>query len=401
MNRCVSLGILGIIMLLLFACSPSPATMPDATVAKPQNTPTKRVNTPTPTTAQPTPTIVLQDTQEPSFFALSEPGPYFPGNRTLTLVDESRDGREVRVKIVYPAIKENDANGNLITYNAEADMSGAPYPLILTGTNSGYRLFQDHLATHGFVMAIVSFPDFSYEDDWGFYVIDNPRDILFALDQISSNPPQGLEGVVDTDHAGVAGYSSDGLFSLALSGVRIDPEFYLSHCEQGPIIEAAYGAEWYHKYTCSLAQKWDEFAAYVGDEITTSNDGLWQPVTDERIRAVMPMAPDGAWLYGERGLALVDRPVLMIAATEDEFIPYQSVIVDIFEHLGAPDKSMISLIGKTHMDVEDPEVIKRIRHFATAFFGYHLQGHQEYKEFFSEDFVSQFEDLYWGVYPGD
>ncbi len=31
---------------------------------------------------------------------------------------------------------------------------------------------------------------------------------------------------MDTENVGVAGYSWDGFFSLALSGVRIDPEFY-------------------------------------------------------------------------------------------------------------------------------------------------------------------------------
>lgn len=353
------------------------------------------------TTTTPATIVPPQGTPGQSAFPLSEPGPFYVGTKYVTLIDPSRNNREIQVSIWYPALEQKDANDQTIRRDAVADMSGAPYPIILTGPNSGYLLFQLHLASHGFVMAAVRFPEFSYEDDWDFYVIDNPRDILFALDQITSNPPYGLEGVVDTDHGGVAGYSSDGLFSLALSGVRIDPEYYLSHCEQGPVIEAAYGAEWYYKYTCSLAQKWNEFAAYVGDEITTSNDGLWQPITDERIRAVMPMAPDGAWLYGERGLALVDRPVLMIAPTEDEFIPYQSVTVDIFKRLGSPEKSMVSFIGKTHMMVDESAQVDRIRHFATAFFGYYLQGREEYKQYFSEDFVSQFDDLAWGVTPGD
>ena len=96
MNRSVSLGILGIVMSLLFACSPSPAIIPDA--------------------------------QDPASIPLSEPGPYFAGDRSLTLVDESRDGREVGVTIWYPAIKENDANGYLIRHDAAADISDAPYP---------------------------------------------------------------------------------------------------------------------------------------------------------------------------------------------------------------------------------------------------------------------------------
>jgi hypothetical protein len=33
-----------------------------------------------------------------------------------------------------------------------------------------------------------------------------------------------------------------------------------------------------------------------------------------------------------------------------------------------------------------------------AFFGYHLQGWEEYAKYFSEDFVTQYEDLAWGIY---
>ncbi len=39
---------------------------------------------------------------------------------------------------------------------------------------------------------------------------------------------------------------------------------------------------------------------------------------------------------------------------------------------------------------------KRMYHFATAFFGYYLKGREDYSEFFSEDFVSKFDDLAWG-----
>jgi predicted dienelactone hydrolase len=352
---------------------------------------------PTPTPIPPTPTTIVQmNTKEPAGFALSEPGPYFAGNRAYTFVDESRNGREIRVTIWYPALQQTDANGNLIRRNAAADMSGAPYPLILTEPNTGDKLFSTHLASHGFVMAIVRFPDYFAYDYWDLGIIDDPRDMLFALDQIASDPPEGLDGVIDSDHVGVGGYSWGGVYALALSGVRIDPEYYLSYCQQARAMEPKL-EESYLKYVCNLAEKWDEFAAYVGDEITVSDDGLWKPITDERIRAVMPMAADGAWLYGERGLAAVDRPVLMIQATEDS--PYQPTEATfIFENLGTPEKSMVSFVGKSHMMVQDPEPMKRMNHFATAFFGYHLQGRTDYTKYFSEDFVAQFEDLAWEVY---
>jgi hypothetical protein len=42
-----------------------------------------------------------------------------------------------------------------------------------------------------------------------------------------------------------------------------------------------------------------------------------------------------------------------------------------------------------------------MRHFATAFFGYYLQGREDYAEYFSEDFVTQFDDLAWGLYSNE
>lgn len=324
-------------------------------------------------------------------FPLSEPGPYLVGNSSTLLIDDSRGGREVRLTLWYPALEQMDAQGRVILHDAPPDMSAAPYPLILTDANSGDLLFGHHLVTHGFVMAIVRFPD--RYDNWDFGVVDHPRDILFALDQIASNPPGGLEGVIDSDRVGVTGYSWGGFYSLAVSGVRIDPSSYLAYCKSAPQQGQAL-PEWYLGYACALAGHWDEFEVHVGDEITMSQDGLWQPITDDRIRAVMPMAPDGAWLYGERGLAMADRPVFIIEGGEDE----QAFEAEyIFNHLGTPDSYMISFPNREHTMVFENDPASWMRHFAVAFFGYYLQGREDLAYFFSASFVSEFEGLVWMV----
>ncbi len=340
-------------------------------------------------------------------FPLSEPGPYYTGKRTFKFEDASRDGRMIGITVIYPALLPEGSTGPklLAGTNREPDLSGAPYPLVLTERDSGDMIFQAHLASHGFVMAVVRPPYPAAEADVAEIdsgIVDYPRDFLFVLDQIASNPLEGLDGVIDSEHVGVTGHSWGGAISLALSGVRIDPEFYLSFCaEQAPAIQAAVSWGGYAEYSCSLAEKWDGFAAYVGEAVTASEDGLWQPVTDERIRAVLPIAPDGAWLYGERGLAMADRPMLIIAPTDDEYTPYQVETAYIFEHVGSPDRFMISFVGRGHMMVLDPEVAKRLHHFATAFFGTYLQNKSEYRDYFSEGFVSQFDDLAWGLYQGE
>jgi predicted dienelactone hydrolase len=345
----------------------------------------------------PAATIAPPDAQEPVPFPLSEPGPYYTGKRTFAFEDASRDGREIGVTLFYPALLPQGSTGPklLAGTGRDPDLSGAPYPLILTGPDTGDQLFKARLATHGFVMAIVRFPE--YYDYWDLGVIDHPRDILFALDQIASQPLEGLEGVIDSDHAGVAGYSWEGFYTFTLSGVRIDPERYLSFCEQDLAMVPELSA-WYFRYVCNLAGKWDEFVAYVGEEITASDDGLWQALTDERIRAVMPMAEYGTWLYNERGLAMADRPMLIIAPTRDEYIPYHLETAYIFEHVGSPERFLVSFVGRGHLMVAEIEQMDRINHFATAFFGVYLQGRSEYREYFSEEFVSQFDDLAWGVH---
>jgi predicted dienelactone hydrolase len=224
--------------------------------------------------------------------------------------------------------------------------------------------------------------------------IDQPLDILFALDQVAANPPEGLEGLIDAQNAGTIGYSFDGFNSLAMSGARIDPEYYLAQCPTpDSTTESILGG--LSAFGCGPARKWEEFTAHVGDSITVSQDGLWQPLTDERIRAVMPMAGEGWWLFGERGLAAVDRPVLILVGTNDEL--YKENVL-IYEHLGTSDKTLISFIGETHMSMLNEPLTERMAHFAAAFFGYHLQGREDYARYFSEKFVSKQDGLAWGVY---
>ena len=325
----------------------------------------------------------------------SEPGPYAVGmRRMIKYTDPSRGDRPVTLTIWYPAEKAATTVGEVINDGAP-DMSNAPYPVILFSTKMGF-VFAPHLVSHGFAVMGVNGQDAAR--NWGTWLTDYPRDIVFGLDQLASNPPQGLEGVLDTDHAGAIGYSFDGYTALALGGARVDPAFYHNQCAQAGTSNPPLAAAWWVGYICNMHGGWDAFVANAGTFITTSEDGLWQPMTDGRIRAVMPMAPEGAWLFGERGLAAVDRPTLIIGATADTINFYDLEAVYIFEHISNPTPIMISFIDQLHGMIDDPDVNTRLKHFAVAFFGYHLQGKTDYARWFSEDFVNQYGDLAWGVY---
>lgn len=328
-------------------------------------------------------------------FPLSEPGTYDFGTRgafseIYAFIDTSRDDRKVSIMVWYPAILPVDAPPSDYNIDVEPDFSGAPYPLILSSAKVGH-IFGPHLASHGFVVVGVKYLD--YYIPWDENLIDQPLDILFALDQVASNPLEGLEGMVNAENAGVMGYSFDGYNALAMSGARLDPQFYMDQCAN-----ADYAEHWNLFGYCDPSTKWDQFTTHAGEAITTSNDGLWQPMTDERIRAVMPMGPEGAILFGERGLAAVDRPILVICGTDDVDTDYNLEAAYIYNHLGTPEKSLISFVGEDHYMIFSDEPLLRMKHFATAFFGYHLQGQEEYADYFSKKFVSKREGLAWGVY---
>lgn len=384
--------------LLLSACgeaaAPATAEIKPTQVAV-EATATTLVETATPT-SKPPPTRtqqfegVTQPTFDRSLIPLSERGPYQRGKRTYAIKDESRGGREVSITVWYPAIVQTDAAGARVIKDAAPDMSGAPYPLILSSTKVAWD-FSDTLVTNGFTWVSVDKIDTYLH--FGAQSINQPLDILFALEQAGSNKLEGLEGVIDAEHAGVTGYSFDGYNALAMSGARVDPQWYLDNCATNPESTTYLSA-----YSCEPASEWEEFSKLAGSEITTSQDGLWQPMSDERIRAVMPMAGEGWWLFGERGLASVECPVLMLAAINDSLYPENAMI---YEHLGTPDKTFITFNDREHMMIGDMKSLDEMAHFMNAFFGYYLQGREEYKQYFSQDFVEQFDDVAWGVQEGN
>jgi hypothetical protein len=364
-------------------------TQPQAAITQLQPTATQSQLTATPSLAIETATSV-GSSPTPYPFILAEPGPYLVGKRTFNVEDTGRANRPVSIIVYYPALQPPEPTSSLAITDAEPDLSGAPYPLIVSSGKMARTMVLD-LVPHGFVWAGVDKIDtYLYYDE---QLYQQPLDILFALEQVASNPPAGLEGMIDAEHAGAIGYSFDGYNTLAMSGARLDPEFYLSQC---PGFQANPRLFWgTSENYCGPANDWEAFSAGAGPALTQSQDGLWQPMTDPRIRAVMPMAGEGWLLFGERGLAAVDRPTLIIVGTKDELYPENALI---FEHLGTPDKTMISFVGETHDMIFTTDQISRMAHFAVAFFGYYLQGRDDLAWYFSEEFVSQHPDLAWGVY---
>jgi len=128
MTTIKSLGMFGLVMIMLFACNPTAEISPQATTtitSAPENdlpdtaTPTITPNAITIVpldTATPTPpplntTVAPTDTQEPAPFSLSDPGPWSVGKRFYRFQDPSREGRVVEIAVWYPAVLLADQTG--------------------------------------------------------------------------------------------------------------------------------------------------------------------------------------------------------------------------------------------------------------------------------------------------
>ena len=303
----------------------------------------------------------------------------------------------MNLTIWYPAVKPADYTGTAAK-DAAPDMSQAPYPVLL-GSTTNANGFATHIVSHGFVVTSIDGQD-SYEK-LGSKLIDYPQEILAALEYVSRNMPEELVGVMDTDNAGVFGYSFDGYNALALSGARFDPQYHSEKCQDvtvnlEEIIPPPVG--WWKNYMCP--QNLD-FSAIVGDaaqRLAAPEDGLWQPMTDPRIKVAAPMAPEGALLFGKRGLQAVRIPILIMDGTADTMCPYTVESVPIYENIGSQQKTLISFVDQGHMMVFDNRQKVKMLHFLVAFFNVHLKGNQEDAYYFSEDYVNQQPGLHWGAY---
>jgi predicted dienelactone hydrolase len=378
-----------VLALILGACAPAvPEPMEEAdpplvveapTTPEPIEEMIGEETTPPEPTAEPEPALTFEipDTE----FPLSELGPYnFSILFDVNYIDPQRDNREVSTFIIYPSVDD------------QPDVRGAPFPLIICDHKIAY-LATVELASHGYVVAGINK---IRTGPWDEDVFEQPLDYVFVLNQLTENPPEILAGIIDTDHVGVWGFSFGGCNSLVLGGARLDPEYYLENCKNPENFDIDYGKFMTETMMCGPYKNWDAFVQKAGPELTASDDGLWQPITDDRILAVMPMSADGEWLFGPKGLAAVDKAVLMTGGTS-EGVMYEDYY-RTFKELGTSTKTFISFVKRDHRMTESPTIQAQMRHLAIAFFSHHLKGYEDYGYYYSEAYISQIEGLAYGWY---
>jgi predicted dienelactone hydrolase len=307
------------------------------------------------------------------------PGPHRVGIRNLVI----DDGMPLEMTVWYPASKLG-ARQSAITYpyqvkmftsrraialatfqgqairSAAFDLSAAPYPLVILSPGfaigvTTYAWLAEHLASRGFVVIAPEHHEQLDPSTLWRSTIDRPRAIAAVLSYVDEQAGSGgkLQGLTNTDHAGVIGHSYGGYTALAAAGARLDTAGLERTCETArrsddPVV-----------FLCdALEPHLRDMAALAG--LDTTPEGLWPDWSDSRVEAAVSMAGD-AVVFGPAGLAEVTVPVMAMGGTADRDSPFRWATQLTYEHVSSPRRVEVALDDGDHFVFTGPcEAVRRI-----------------------------------------
>jgi len=167
--------------------------------------------------------------------------------------------------------------------------------------------------------------------------VDRPQDVSFLLDELVklNRQPGALQGKLNTAQVSIIGHSLGGYTALALAGGRLDLTGLRAACQtQNPLGLAP--ADWFQCYA----------AALPGEQLN---------LRDKRVAQIMAISPLVGNLFGDKGLAQVATPTLVVGGTHDAVAPALSNQLRPFAQLPSP-KYLLTAIGETHLSIVNHNV---------------------------------------------
>ncbi len=264
---------------------------------------------------------------------IRQPGPYTTLKRTILLNDQQRN-RKILVDVYLPTPLHKVNLGKPNSIPVVVVSHG------LAASRTDYADFGEHLASYGFVAALIQHPGSDTEQVQAllsgrasdvFQVsefIDRPADISFLLDELERRNLTEFEGLLNTNQVGVAGYSFGAYTALAIAGAEIDFENLQADCSAR--FDSPNLARLFQCRALELPRKQYHFR-------------------DERVKAIMPINPVNSSIFGERSLSQINIPLLWKTSGEDKVTPVAWEQVRSFTWLTTPHKYLLLAEGDHHI----------------------------------------------------
>jgi predicted dienelactone hydrolase len=274
------------------------------------------------------------------------------GTREFTIADEKRP---LNGTVWYPAVKgAGQTEGATYTAGLLSDKGfairdaapnpqGGPYPLIIFSHGfMGVRLqslwYTEHLASYGFVVMAVDHPGstlFDYRggdpaDNWALRPLDVLRQIEYAEKVLNTD---ALKGIIDMNTIAVSGHSLGGYTALAAAGAQLNFDELRAWCasKPDPMLKSEMLCANYLNNEAALATK---------RGLSEPPKGVWPATTDKRIKAVIPLAPASAPVFGKTGLASITIPTMILVGSKDQSTIPERDAYPAYEWVGSKRKAL-------------------------------------------------------------
>lgn len=228
--------------------------------------------------------------------------------------------------------------------HADAEPAEGRHPLVVLSHGFGmspewYHPLAEHLASRGFVVLGPEHVEYDWATDVLAVTVSRPTEVSATIDFAAAG---ALDGTIDTERIAVVGHSYGGTTALSVGGARIHTGWLTETCagEVGPFEDAFFCQPF-------LGQQ-DVLAAAAGlDDVP---GGLWPSFADDRVDAVLAMAPD-AGMFGDIGLAELAVPTMVLGGTGDTAAPWSWGGGLVFEHASSPTLTRATFEGAEHFIV--------------------------------------------------
>jgi predicted dienelactone hydrolase len=211
-----------------------------------------------------------------------------------------------------------------------------PVPLVLMSHGyPGNRFLMSHLAENiaskGYVVASIDHTDSTYRTLGAFQstfpstLVNRSLDQLFVLDEIArinADASSDLAGLIDTDNAGLIGYSMGGYGALVTAGAGVTETVARNplYSPQGVL------------------------------DIHRAGSDTHEALVDERIKTAVAIGPWGRQndFWDAEGLEGIDIPMLIIGGSDDQVSQYEEGIRKIWAEMSGTDRALLTFEDGSH-----------------------------------------------------